>query len=200
MTTTTQAEEAQKVVTGHGHVRPRSDGMRARCGGPGFCVECSREQAQVLRADTELSTIQKTLRAAGFESVSDVLMELKGVKERAAAIGRDFAHSTAQLRRQQEKLQDVGFESVGELAEAYQKLLRYDADEEKCLWDQAAELCRLRARFTNLDAPKYTSDPMLDSVLATRNPEFDAWVASLPDTYWARYDLSAVRIGWEARQ
>lgn len=32
--------------TGHGHVRPRPDGMKARCGGPGICSECSVEQAQ----------------------------------------------------------------------------------------------------------------------------------------------------------
>lgn len=29
--------------TGHGHVRPRSDGVKARCGGPGICSECSAE-------------------------------------------------------------------------------------------------------------------------------------------------------------
>jgi hypothetical protein len=28
---------------GHGHVTPRPDGTRARCGGPGICAECSRE-------------------------------------------------------------------------------------------------------------------------------------------------------------
>jgi hypothetical protein len=32
--------------TGHGHVHPRPDGVKARCGGPGLCSECSREQAQ----------------------------------------------------------------------------------------------------------------------------------------------------------
>jgi hypothetical protein len=32
---------------GHGHVRPRADGARARCGGPGLCSECSQEQAQM---------------------------------------------------------------------------------------------------------------------------------------------------------
>lgn len=56
----------------------------------------------------------------------------------------------------------------------------------------------LAARFTRLDEPRYSGKPMLDSVLSVRNPEFDVWVASLPPTYWARYDLSAVRIGWEA--
>ena len=30
------------------------------------------------------------------------------------------------------------------------------------------------------------------------DPEFDAYVASLDKKHWARYDLSAVRLGWEA--
>lgn len=33
--------------TGHGHVRPRPDGIRARCGGPGLCRECSQEMTQL---------------------------------------------------------------------------------------------------------------------------------------------------------
>ena len=60
------------------------------------------------------------------------------------------------------------------------------------------ELAAMKSQFTKLDKPKYSGAPMMDSVLATRNPEFDAWVASLPPTYWTRYDLSAARIGWEA--
>lgn len=32
--------------TGHGHVWARPDGMKARCGGPGICAECSRDKAQ----------------------------------------------------------------------------------------------------------------------------------------------------------
>jgi len=63
--------------------------------------------------------------------------------------------------------------------------------------DLKDELARLRGRFTNLDLPRYSGDPMLDDVLATRSPSFDENVAMLPATYWARYDLSAVRVGWE---
>lgn len=37
--------------TGHGHVYKRPDGAKARCGGPGICPECSRDQAQKLRED-----------------------------------------------------------------------------------------------------------------------------------------------------
>lgn len=32
--------------TGHGHVWARPDGLKAKCGGPGLCVECSRDAAQ----------------------------------------------------------------------------------------------------------------------------------------------------------
>lgn len=31
------------MIGGHGHVNPRPDGAKARCGGPGICPECSRE-------------------------------------------------------------------------------------------------------------------------------------------------------------
>lgn len=32
--------------TGHGHVFPRLDGAKAKCGGPGFCDECSRDYSK----------------------------------------------------------------------------------------------------------------------------------------------------------
>lgn len=31
--------------TGHGHVWPRPDGSVARCGGPGLCPQCARDEA-----------------------------------------------------------------------------------------------------------------------------------------------------------
>lgn len=30
---------------GHGHVFPRPDGMKARCGGPSMCSECAKDLA-----------------------------------------------------------------------------------------------------------------------------------------------------------
>lgn len=30
----------------HGHVVPRPDGAKARCGGPAICAQCAREAAQ----------------------------------------------------------------------------------------------------------------------------------------------------------
>jgi hypothetical protein len=41
--------------TGHGHVRPRPDGVRARCGGPGMCPVCSTEKCRLI-AEQETKT------------------------------------------------------------------------------------------------------------------------------------------------
>jgi len=35
--------------SGHGHVRPRPDGVRTRCGGVGICNECSKEAAKYIK-------------------------------------------------------------------------------------------------------------------------------------------------------
>jgi len=34
--------------------------------------------------------------------------------------------------------------------------------------------------------------------LDSEDEEFRAFVNNMPDTHWAKYDLSAVRLGWEA--
>ena len=36
--------------TGHGHVWPRPDGVKARCGGSGLCKECSADLADKIKA------------------------------------------------------------------------------------------------------------------------------------------------------
>lgn len=41
---------------GHGHVVPRPDGAKARCGGPAMCRVCQAEQAAMLAAAQESAT------------------------------------------------------------------------------------------------------------------------------------------------
>lgn len=65
----------------------------------------------------------------------------------------------------------------------------------ECIKTQRDEL---RDRLEAQPPRPVKGDPMLDAVLDTPNPQFDAWVKSLPPAYWARYDLSACRIGFEA--
>lgn len=39
--------------TGHGHVTPRKDGVKARCGGPALCSVCQREKAALGRGERQ---------------------------------------------------------------------------------------------------------------------------------------------------
>lgn len=46
MTINTQ-KLALQALAGHGHVRPRPDGVRMRCGGPAICRVCQQEKSQL---------------------------------------------------------------------------------------------------------------------------------------------------------
>jgi predicted NBD/HSP70 family sugar kinase len=47
-------------LDGHGHVTPRPDGAKARCGGPALCSTCAREAAlQRARARREIDLRDK---------------------------------------------------------------------------------------------------------------------------------------------
>jgi len=49
------------------------------------------------------------------------------------------------------------------------------------------------------DKNKETIDQLIaGDFLYTRDPEFRAFVEQLPADLWAKKDLSAVRLGWEA--
>lgn len=39
---------------------------------------------------------------------------------------------------------------------------------------------------------------MMTCSISEEDKKFRAWVESLPDTHWAKYDLSACRLGWDA--
>lgn len=56
----TKSDAAQEN-TGHGHVYPRPDGIRARCGGPGICAECSREAARKASGETTITPTPVTV-------------------------------------------------------------------------------------------------------------------------------------------
>lgn len=46
-----QVQRRVGTNTGHGHVWERPDGLKARCGGPGFCQVCSGDQAYLKHLD-----------------------------------------------------------------------------------------------------------------------------------------------------
>jgi hypothetical protein len=51
---------AQGRDRGHGHVFPRSDGIKARCGGPVFCAECRRDAEDKSRWERRFSGGDRT--------------------------------------------------------------------------------------------------------------------------------------------
>jgi len=66
---THQTDTSEKNV-GHGHVYPRPDGMKARCGGPAICSECAADLARQdrdakesrLAAKKELTRLREALQ------------------------------------------------------------------------------------------------------------------------------------------
>lgn len=48
---------------------------------------------------------------------------------------------------------------------------------------------------TEVVAPPFTEPDWMKE-----DPEFRAWVNSMPDKYWAKYDLGACHLGWHARK
>jgi len=54
-----EAPSKEQITMGHGHVLPRPDGLKARCGGPALCIVCAREAAYVAALqDERLQTLQ----------------------------------------------------------------------------------------------------------------------------------------------
>lgn len=48
---------------GHGHVNPRPDGIKARCGGPGLCADCKAEWKETYGMDFPDRPLKKSLGA-----------------------------------------------------------------------------------------------------------------------------------------
>lgn len=42
------------VNYGHGHVFPRADGVKARCGGPALCSVCAKDLVAKLKANEDI--------------------------------------------------------------------------------------------------------------------------------------------------
>jgi hypothetical protein len=64
---------------GHGHVTPRADGVKARCGGPAFCKVCKAEQAALAQpVPVRLTDAQKAkLARIGHQRLRDWLDRVK---------------------------------------------------------------------------------------------------------------------------
>lgn len=60
---------------GHGHVTPNADGSLARCGGPGLCYACSREQSDKIMAAATPLLLESMKREQEFWDRHDISSE-----------------------------------------------------------------------------------------------------------------------------
>jgi hypothetical protein len=90
-----ESAEPATINTGHGHVRPRPDGVRMRCGGPAVCRECQREQAALAAPQPAPSAEPVAWRtvvddATHSVSVTKTAAEMRASLFREENRGRDF--------------------------------------------------------------------------------------------------------------
>ncbi|EML1595553.1 hypothetical protein RVY52_000247 [Burkholderia cenocepacia] len=73
---------------GHGHVFPRADGMKARCGGPGLCAVCAADLARqkAFSGDAAASTRAPAHLAGGTDRLDELERQaidlLRDIQER----------------------------------------------------------------------------------------------------------------------
>lgn len=86
--------------TGHGHVFPRPDGARSRCGGPKLCALCARDQARKDAAQSEAAAELTALRArvAQLEGALHVIAERRGRFSRASGEFENAEHAMRALK------------------------------------------------------------------------------------------------------
>lgn len=54
---------------GHGHVTPNANGTKARCGGPGICLQCSAEKVGKVASNERRDTIYAEMIKALSDAV-----------------------------------------------------------------------------------------------------------------------------------
>lgn len=80
---------------GHGHVYERPDGVRARCGGPGICSDCSKDAAMKL-GETTVQKIEWDAEAYALVASTGLVDPVKyyayveGATKQAQAFDKDF--------------------------------------------------------------------------------------------------------------
>jgi hypothetical protein len=75
---------------GHGHVFPRPDGRRAKCGGPPLCRECTRDQSLAAAVEEVRRDGVARLRALAERLSRPEPLRRKEIREVLAAALRDL--------------------------------------------------------------------------------------------------------------
>lgn len=111
---------------GHGHVYPRPDGARAKCGGPLICAECAKDQARKNQEERVQGRAQKEFPC--IESTYDFV----------------FVNYTIRIWRDVESLEQAETDDYLDVHDAL--VAREDTD-----WDAAA-IVRALAKLPRVNA------------------------------------------------
>jgi hypothetical protein len=78
---------SMQITDGHGHVTPRADGDKAKCGGPGLCAQCTNELAIFTQMNRNIQGVSGAISTQGNYwqgSFSDSQLKNQGASKPAA--------------------------------------------------------------------------------------------------------------------
>lgn len=196
--------------TGHGHVWARPDGMKARCGGPGICRECSRDLA---RFEKRLLAQEASPPAGETSDLTDKAVAWDAIAEKNAEIAKLRAALTALERERDEQksfakhwhreieaiatIIGLDVPDAGEVPEAVRSLQDRFSEEVRIVnriwsmfgspsYDELAGrsifdlVADVQARLTASEAARETAERQLAEALAAQGKPF-CWVKVVPD-------------------
>ncbi|MEV1967010.1 hypothetical protein ABZR56_11130 [Pseudomonas aeruginosa] len=115
------AVEQVGANVGHGHVFPRADGVKMRCGGPGLCSECAADAYRARAALAQPSPAQAEQAEAERPEVAEVAFVLRNI---GAMDAEDIDGDNVDLRFEDAEGRDTGCDvSIVEYAEKAADLL-----------------------------------------------------------------------------
>lgn len=112
-----------QAAYGHGHVIPRPDGVKARCGGPALCSVCAKEQAAIAAREPNAAPGLAVTETEGLGTAWRLLDE---TRNRLAIAGAERDDARERLERAQATLRDTAADNI-RLREQV-RLVREDRD------------------------------------------------------------------------
>ncbi|WP_185833280.1 hypothetical protein [Pseudomonas aeruginosa] len=178
------AVEQVGANVGHGHVFPRADGVKMRCGGPGLCSECTADASRARAALAQPSPAPELERP----EVAEVAFVLRNI---GAMDAEDIDGDNVDLRFEDAEGRDTGCDvSIVEYAEKAADLFE---QHDRIVGELRAEIAQLRQHKNDyMDAGQETYRALqneirereaeiarLDGLVSGRTAERDAALAEV---------------------
>ncbi|EPZ6062887.1 hypothetical protein ACXHH4_005589 [Pseudomonas aeruginosa] len=178
------AVEQAGTNVGHGHVFPRADGVKMRCGGPALCSECAADAYRARAALAQPSPAPELERP----EVAEVAFVLRNI---GAMDAEDIDGDNVDLRFEDAEGRDTGCDvSIVEYAEKAADLFE---QHERIVGTLRAENAKLIEALDECDGDRWKLRSERDSALARvaelERQEPVATVAKVPGEDWNSLDF-----------